>query len=215
MTGRPRGPTRHHQEQRQRVLDAAVALFAEHGYEATGMRAIADAVGIRPASIYYYFPSKEAILEALFTGGAAGSQRGVNQLSGNATLREVLFTAGHGFLEAFAELRSKQLLEVLFLAAHQRPDWGQRYLTQLSDPAQEGLAAAIERVLPASARQHVQPLWLAKQFIGALLSFILHEEVIRRKERNDPDRDGYLRQLVNIMADGVELIAGSARSDGS
>ena len=213
MTREPRRPTRHHQEQRQRVLDAATALFAEHGYEATGMRAIADAVGIRPASLYHYFPSKEALLGALFTAAAAGPQRGVSQLSGNATLREVLFAAGHGFMTGVAELRSKQLLGVLFLAAHQRSDWGQKYLTELSDPAQEGLAAAIERVLPDSARQHVQPLWLAKQLMGALLYFVLHEEVIRRKERNDPDREAYLRQLVNIMAGGVEQVAESAPSD--
>lgn len=214
MVGRPRGPTRRHQEQRQRVLDAAIALFAEHGYEATGMRAIAEAVGIRPASLYHYFHSKETILEALFTAAAAGPQRGVNRLSGNATLREVLTAAGRGFLEGVTEPRAKQLLEVLFLAAHRRQDWGQRYLSQLSDPAQEGLAAAIERVLPDAARPHVQPLWLAKQFIGALLSFVLHEEVIRRKERNAPDRAGYLHQLVNIMAGGVERAAESARSDG-
>ena len=49
--------------------------------------------------------------------------------------------------------------------------------------------------------------------MGALLYFVLHEEVIRRKERNDPDREAYLRQLVNIMAGGVEQVAESAPSD--
>ena len=138
MTRGPRGPTRRHQEQRQRVLDAATVLFAEHGYEATGMRAIADAVGIRPASLYHYFPSKETILGALFTAAASGAQRGVSQLSRNATLHEVLFAAGHGFMAGVAELRSKQLLGVLFLAAHQRSDWGQKYLAELSDPSARG-----------------------------------------------------------------------------
>ncbi len=214
MAGSPRRLTERHQEQQQRVLEVAVRLFATHGYEATGMRAIAEAVGLRPASLYHYFPSKEAILEALFAAAAAGPRRGVGELRHSATLRGVLTTAGQGFLAGVADLRAKRLLEVLFLAAHQRSDWGQRYLAQLSDPAQEGLAAAIERVLPDSARPHVQPLWLAKQFIGALLSFVLHEEVIRREERNDPTREEYLRQLVNIMAGGVERAAESAPSDG-
>ncbi|MAG37645.1 MAG: hypothetical protein CL878_15530 [Dehalococcoidia bacterium] len=207
MAEQQREPTEHHQEQRQRVLDAAVHLFAEHGYEATGMRAIADEVGIRPASLYYYFPSKETILETLFTVAAEGPRRGVSELTRVASLREVLAAAGHGFLQGVSVLREKRVLEIVFLAAHQRPDWGQRYLAQLSDPAQEGLAAAIDRVLPAQARQHVQSVWLAKQFIGALLSFVLHEEVIRREGENDPDREGYLRQLVAVMAGGTERLA--------
>ena len=45
------------------IVDAAANVFAERGYHGTTTQAIADVLGMRQASLYYYFPSKEAALE--------------------------------------------------------------------------------------------------------------------------------------------------------
>lgn len=50
---------------RDEVIAAATELFARHGFHAVGMRAIADAVGIRGSSLYHYFPSKLELLHAI------------------------------------------------------------------------------------------------------------------------------------------------------
>jgi TetR/AcrR family transcriptional regulator, cholesterol catabolism regulator len=50
---------------REEILEAATLLFAEQGYHAVGMRAIAEAVGIRSSSLYHHFPSKQALLAAI------------------------------------------------------------------------------------------------------------------------------------------------------
>src|SRR5437762_1000929 len=47
---------------RDKVLAAAVQLFAEYGYHAATMRDIARIAGIRAASIYYHYASKQALL---------------------------------------------------------------------------------------------------------------------------------------------------------
>jgi AcrR family transcriptional regulator len=47
---------------REAIHSAAVELFAERGYHATSMRAIAAAARVQPAAIYHWYPSKEAIL---------------------------------------------------------------------------------------------------------------------------------------------------------
>lgn len=47
---------------KQRLLDAALALFQEAGYEGATMRAIAKAAGMSPGAAYYYFPSKEHLI---------------------------------------------------------------------------------------------------------------------------------------------------------
>lgn len=65
--GRPRATTqaRRAASGRDEILDASSELFATQGYAATSTRAIAHAVGIRQASLYYHFPSKEQILAEL------------------------------------------------------------------------------------------------------------------------------------------------------
>jgi AcrR family transcriptional regulator len=62
--GRPRSSPRQDGdlEPREQILDAAAALFAEHGYAGTSTRAIAERVGVRQASLYYHFAGKDEIL---------------------------------------------------------------------------------------------------------------------------------------------------------
>ena len=51
------------------ILDAAWQLSAESGLEAVSLRGIAAKVGMQAPSLYSYFPSKAAILDALFADG--------------------------------------------------------------------------------------------------------------------------------------------------
>jgi AcrR family transcriptional regulator len=50
---------------RQRILDAATTLFAEHGYAGTSMRDLAQHLGMTSSALYYHFPAKEELLSAL------------------------------------------------------------------------------------------------------------------------------------------------------
>ena len=50
---------------KQEILDTALELFSVQGFEATSISQIADAVGIRKASVYSHFGSKQELLEAL------------------------------------------------------------------------------------------------------------------------------------------------------
>jgi AcrR family transcriptional regulator len=50
---------------REEILDAAAELFADRGYAATSTRMIAEMVGVRQASLYYHFSTKEQILAEL------------------------------------------------------------------------------------------------------------------------------------------------------
>jgi AcrR family transcriptional regulator len=50
------------QERYDAVFAAAIALFVERGYDGTTMEAIADRAGVARASVFNYFPRKQAIL---------------------------------------------------------------------------------------------------------------------------------------------------------
>ena len=50
---------------KQKILEAALELFSVQGYEATSISQLAEAVGIRKASLYSHFENKQAILDAL------------------------------------------------------------------------------------------------------------------------------------------------------
>jgi AcrR family transcriptional regulator len=50
---------------RQRAIEVALELFTEHGYDNTSLREIAERLGIKKASLYYHFASKEALLAGI------------------------------------------------------------------------------------------------------------------------------------------------------
>ena len=50
---------------KQEILEAALELFSVQGFESTSISQIASAVGIRKASLYSHFESKQALLDAL------------------------------------------------------------------------------------------------------------------------------------------------------
>jgi AcrR family transcriptional regulator len=50
---------------RDRILDVALELFTEQGFDATSLRQIAERLGVTKAALYYHFESKDDILMAL------------------------------------------------------------------------------------------------------------------------------------------------------
>ena len=54
------------QQTRAAITDAALELFRSHGYEATTMRAIAQRAGVSTGNAYYYFSSKEELIQEFY-----------------------------------------------------------------------------------------------------------------------------------------------------
>lgn len=85
---------------RKRLLDAAACIFRDRGYVGTTMRSIADAVNVQPGSIYYYYKSKDDLIEAILDVGIqsviSSIESALKELPANATIRtriEAVFRA--------------------------------------------------------------------------------------------------------------------------
>lgn len=67
---------------KQRILEEALSMFSQRGFEGTSMREIAGALGLGKSALYKHFPSKQAIFdglveEMLARHRAAGSTKGL------------------------------------------------------------------------------------------------------------------------------------------
>lgn len=77
------------------LLDHATRLFAEHGYESTTLRDVAEAVGVSRSSLYHYVSNKEDLLAMLveqWSRGLADSMAALrtrSDLSAEQKLREL------------------------------------------------------------------------------------------------------------------------------
>ena len=89
---------------RQAILDAALAVFAERGFEAARLEDVAARAGVAKGTLYLYFRDKEALFEELVRGAVSPIMEAVSRA---ASAPDV---PAHVILETFFDLFRKEVL---------------------------------------------------------------------------------------------------------
>jgi TetR/AcrR family transcriptional regulator len=124
---------------REEILDCATALFAERGYEGASMADLAERVGLRKASLFHHFVSKEVLYAAVL----ARLIESVGQSIAAAAL------AAGGFeerLDALSDAMTDLLGSQPFAARlliREIMDWGPVARDQLADQIQDVMSVAV------------------------------------------------------------------------
>jgi AcrR family transcriptional regulator len=107
------------EETRTRILEAALAVFGERGFERATMREIATAAGVAVGAAYYYFESKDAIVMAFYERSQTEMRARIEaSLDQSKTLEERLRTIISTKFECFGP--NRKLLSAL--SAHSDPE---------------------------------------------------------------------------------------------
>ena len=195
----------------ERLLDAAEVLFAESGFDAVGMRALADAAGVNLGAATYHFGSKEALYTEVFLRRFRPTEARRLELLKEAEaktkeplpvktiveclIRPPFFT----ILEhpSFAKLMARNL----FLP----PPFIMAVLAEELEKTRVGFLAAFARSLPKLPEELVVIRMMLSG--GVLLMFAANMEQIGSK-LPVPAREMILSQLVEFTAAGMQAPAG-------
>src|SRR5918994_6169571 len=115
-TRRPRAAHLGPERRRPQVLDAALALFLERGYDGTSMQAIADRAGVTKPVVYACFPGKDELFRALLAREEQRILAEIQRAFENVELTDpetTLIDGYTGFLRAVAE--SPDVYQLIFL----------------------------------------------------------------------------------------------------
>jgi TetR/AcrR family transcriptional regulator len=164
----PAPPTRMRGEaRRRRLLEEAIRLFGTRGYEATSLEAVATAAGVRKQTLLYYFPTKEALLNA-----------SVIETSGRVAraLTEALEA------ETSNSRKAQAVIHSLFKAAEEWPEFPLfiREASRLGPEVIERFAAVLEplRVRALLFLEHGMKDGTIRRQDPALLLFTLYTAVV-------------------------------------
>ena len=119
---------------KEKITATALALFAQRGYDGVSVRDICKQVGIKESSLYYHFPSKQAILTTLLSHFENRAAEGMAQLEqalgdqqgpwGQVSYRMVCQAFFEGYLmDPFCN----QVLRLLQMEQFHNPDLGEIY----------------------------------------------------------------------------------------
>ncbi|HEX3572887.1 MAG TPA: TetR/AcrR family transcriptional regulator [Acidobacteriaceae bacterium] len=101
------------EQTRRHIFERALQLFREKGFEATTMQDVAARADVAKSAAYYYFPSKEAIIQAYYEAVQAEQERVCDEAFARATrLKDRLKVAMDSKLDQVGE--DRKLLGVVF-----------------------------------------------------------------------------------------------------
>ena len=166
---------------RAAILDAALEVFAEAGYDAAGVRDIIRRTDLASGTFYNYFPDKEAIFRALVEDTGREARRRVRAARRRATTAEEFVG---GAYRAFFEYIVEDPERFAFMRRNLdtlRTRFGDAVLPASTDELADDLRAAIAAgVVP----EH-DPRYMAAAMVGAGF-----EIAVRMLESDPPDVEG-------------------------
>jgi AcrR family transcriptional regulator len=179
---------------RAAILQAALDLFRDRGFDVTTMRDIAKAAKVATGAAYYYFPSKEAIVAAYYEQvQRLHAEKVREELRGKSGLRERLGVVLHSKLEILKD--DRKFLGALFRYTgdpdHPLSVFGKGSQSQRAQSLALFREAVSEAGLSEELRQLLPPvLWLAH--LGMILALIYDESENQKKTHKLVDSVLYL-----------------------
>lgn len=167
------------EERRQQIINGALVVFSQKGFEKTTNKDIARAAGIgSPGLIYHYFKNKADLLRQVLETYSPGLQL---LASGDPMLdrspREVLELFGQAFIATLSSHEGNALFRVMLGEALRRPQVAEM-LTQLA-PLRgfTFLTHYLSVQMDAGLLRRADPGAAARCFIGPLLAYIMTREI--------------------------------------
>ena len=168
---------------RQRVLDAAEAVFAERGFGGATTREIAERAGIAKRMLFYYFASKEAVYRAVLervVGGMVGIHEQFRSDPGPIGLAEAM--------EGITHFAAANLPAVRVLTREMMD--GGPYMAELAEQYLGPLFAAgateVERNMDAGIFRPGDPMHVLINVAGLTLYYFQMLPLLERIWKRDP-----------------------------
>lgn len=196
---------------RDRILDAALDLFARQGYAGTSVRQIAEAVGMRAPSLYSHFAGKAAILSALIE--AYGPARGADRLTSPAYLALRDDPAGFcrryaaDWLEQWLEPNERRFMELLNAEPSRMAEHRAHFVETLFDRETAAMADYFRRFALAGRMRALDPAGCARLFMGGM-TFVRMQHLLMPPEPSP--REVVAEALSRTVESFLTLVAAEA-----
>jgi AcrR family transcriptional regulator len=190
---------------RGQILETALGLFAERGFDATSTRQIAQEVGVAEGLIFHYFPTKASLLTAILQDRLEGRRAFRSELrpllvgASGKPAPEVLGAVASGWLATLR--RDEEFVVVLFAAAQTNPEVGAAWQGLIREGTELLTGYLASRVEAGELRKDLPLETAATMFVSSLMIFFLARRRLPDEEWRDQS-ETHARELISVWLDG-------------
>lgn len=171
LRGKESNTTTKGYERSAAIMEAAYAMLATEGYAALSMRSIAQRVGVSLSNVQHYYPSRDALIEALLEQTFAKYQADIDRIAAGAESPLLRFA---GVIEYFLQTLRGQVQSGLFFEvaalANRHPVATQVFDSMLTR-ARKTVRRLIRDIDPAMAPAQcdIRAALIVAQLVGSLV----------------------------------------------
>jgi AcrR family transcriptional regulator len=192
------------QARRQAILDAALLTFAEHGFEAARLDDVAARAGVAKGTLYLYFPSKEALFEALVRNAVAPIIAQVSEIAAAPDIppTRALETFFALFEKEVLGTKRKLLLRLIISEGPRFPAIAEVYYREVVSRGLALMRALAERAVRQGEFATDAPMRFPQLIVAPLLVALIWDGLFARIHPLDVSR---------LLAAHAEVLAGKPR----
>jgi len=200
-------PSGRHEGRREEILKVALGLFASKGIEGTGLREIAEPIGVSQPALYHYFPSKDALVDAVIDWrreDAQVKQAAVTQrLKGAKSLRQGLVVIAESLMHLWHSPENEDFHRLLLSEITRQGPLAARLERDFIGPALRWAEGLFSTLIKIGKVRDLDPGLLAVQFIGPLLMMGLWQKQ-HGGEAGHERLSQMLYQHLEVLIRGIE-----------
>jgi AcrR family transcriptional regulator len=178
------------QHTRQKILSAAIELFAAQGYDGTSVRRIAEDVGITESAVYRHYASKEAILEAILAYAESRIysplpiERSLGEGGGESVFSGLLKPLPRIILSDPAIVK---ITRIIFAEMHHDAGIRRYYQSEFVDRADEYMEAFFRKCIEKGRIRACDPRALARVFNAFRAEWTFQTFIVEKEGALDLD----------------------------
>jgi TetR/AcrR family transcriptional regulator, mexJK operon transcriptional repressor len=195
------------EERRQQIIDGALQVFANKGFEKATNKDIAAAAGVgSPGLIYHYFKDKADLFRQVVEQRLPVLQlltHGEEEVMSKPP-REVLTIFAQSFLRVAENPTSIAMMKLLLGEAFRHPAIAEMINVIGPSRSISFLTRYLEKQMAAGVLKPMDPRAAARCFIGPMLAYLISREVFLQADAQQLSADTMVATAVEIFLKGME-----------
>jgi AcrR family transcriptional regulator len=191
-------------ERQEQILQAAIEVFSQNGFRGTTLRQLAHRAGVSEAMIYYHFPSKEALYDAILKKKIEASRHLFfpEQAGRMQRDQEVFRTVVGNFLQQHAQ--DDTFMRMLLFSALEGHDLAQKFVRGPMREFYSFLGCYLEGRMRQNDFKTIDGQVAARLLMGMVIYFTLLREIFEDPVIQEIDLTELTKTIVDLFCRGIQ-----------
>jgi AcrR family transcriptional regulator len=190
---------------RHKILETAIRLFSERGFNGTTTKEIAEEAGVNEALIFRYFSTKRDLYGAIIERKIEeepGIELHIEAYRGTKDDWLIFKTIALRMFECVE--KDPTFMRLLYFSALEGHELSDMFFDTYVEYVNMLLSDYLEERISEGALKKINPLLAARAFMGMVINYIVEQELFGEKKKRELDKQEVVETFVQIFLFGIK-----------